>query len=152
MTHPRPLIREDPDAVSPVIATILMVAITVVLAAVLYAMVSGVLNPVGSGPRVMGVSVTKTANGANWSLAIVSTPMGLLLSAVRLTIIHPAGGTELSKAFNALSFTVDRAVFVGSGTTVAVGDRLLIDAARYPTGFQVQVVDVGTILFTTTFG
>ncbi|NYT12855.1 MAG: type IV pilin, partial [Methanomassiliicoccales archaeon] len=33
--------RKDSRAVSPVIATILMVAITVVLAAVLYVMVSG---------------------------------------------------------------------------------------------------------------
>ncbi|HKW42814.1 MAG TPA: archaellin/type IV pilin N-terminal domain-containing protein, partial [Thermoplasmata archaeon] len=34
------IIRKDEGAVSPVIATILMVAITVVLAAVLYVMVS----------------------------------------------------------------------------------------------------------------
>src|SRR6266545_3454704 len=39
------IIRKDEAAVSPVIATILMVAITVVLAAVLYVMVSGL--PVG---------------------------------------------------------------------------------------------------------
>ena len=43
------IIRKDEQAVSPVIATILMVAITVVLAAVLYVMVSGLIggqNPV----------------------------------------------------------------------------------------------------------
>ncbi len=38
-------IRKDSDAVSPVIATILMVAITVVLAAVLYVMVIGFVPP-----------------------------------------------------------------------------------------------------------
>ncbi|MEE9116034.1 MAG: archaellin/type IV pilin N-terminal domain-containing protein, partial [Thermoplasmata archaeon] len=40
-------IRKDEEGVSPVIATILMVAITVVLAAVLYIMVIG-LAPTGS--------------------------------------------------------------------------------------------------------
>ncbi len=38
------IIRKDESAVSPVIATILMVAITVVLAAVLYVMVSGLIG------------------------------------------------------------------------------------------------------------
>ncbi len=38
------IIRKDDQAVSPVIATILMVAITVVLAAVLYVMVSGLIG------------------------------------------------------------------------------------------------------------
>jgi flagellin-like protein len=38
------VIHKDEAAVSPVIATILMVAITVVLAAVLYVMVSGLIT------------------------------------------------------------------------------------------------------------
>jgi flagellin-like protein len=42
-------VRKDERAVSPVIATILMVAITVVLAAVLYVMVSGLIGPTGGG-------------------------------------------------------------------------------------------------------
>ncbi|TLZ54522.1 MAG: type IV pilin, partial [Methanobacteriota archaeon] len=41
----RSVIQKDEAAVSPVIATILMVAITVVLAAVLYVMVSGLITP-----------------------------------------------------------------------------------------------------------
>ncbi|TLZ43274.1 MAG: type IV pilin, partial [Methanobacteriota archaeon] len=49
----RHIIREDDDAVSPVIATILMVAITVVLAAVLYVMVSGLITGPGSTPQSM---------------------------------------------------------------------------------------------------
>src|SRR5207249_8605391 len=54
-----PLIRKDETAVSPVIATILMVAITVVLAAVLYVMVSGLITPVGGNtPLVTFSSVT----------------------------------------------------------------------------------------------
>lgn len=66
-------IRKDSEAVSPVIATILMVAITVVLAAVLYVMVLGFGGtsvttpaatyskaPVTNGEQVNVVSITKT--------------------------------------------------------------------------------------------
>src|SRR5207245_5580332 len=62
------IIRKDEAAVSPVIATILMVAITVVLAAVLYVMVSGLLTPTGQGPRVMGVNIGRSGDGTNWTL------------------------------------------------------------------------------------
>src|SRR5438445_3608655 len=50
------IIRKDEAAVSPVIATILMVAITVVLAAVLYVMVSGLLTPTGDGQGMRLIS------------------------------------------------------------------------------------------------
>src|SRR5512137_1388558 len=66
-------IRKDSEAVSPVIATILMVAITVVLAAVLYVMVLGFGGtsvttpaatyskaPVTNGEQINIVSITKT--------------------------------------------------------------------------------------------
>jgi flagellin-like protein len=66
-------IRKDSEAVSPVIATILMVAITVVLAAVLYVMVLGFggtstttpaatysKQTVSGGQRINIVSITKT--------------------------------------------------------------------------------------------
>src|SRR5438034_11348083 len=70
------IIRKDEAAVSPVIATILMVAITVVLAAVLYVMVSGLLTPTGQGPRVMGVNIWRSGDGTNWTLLITTTPTG----------------------------------------------------------------------------
>src|SRR5205809_6175098 len=59
------VIRKDEAAVSPVIATILMVAITVVLAAVLYVMVSGLISPVsGNKPLVTFSSVTQSSGNA----------------------------------------------------------------------------------------
>jgi flagellin-like protein len=66
-------IRKDFEAVSPVIGTILMVAITVVLAAVLYVMVVGIggtsshtpiaaysKNTITNGQKITIVSITKT--------------------------------------------------------------------------------------------
>src|SRR5437667_3799247 len=66
------VIRKDETAVSPVIATILMVAITVVLAAVLYVMVSGLITPVGGNkPLVTFSSVTKV-NAVTWTFSVAS--------------------------------------------------------------------------------
>jgi len=70
-------IRKDAEAVSPVIATILMVAITVVLAAVLYVMVLGFG---GTSTQTPTSSITKStvSNGVKYTFAPMSkdTPWG----------------------------------------------------------------------------
>src|SRR3989442_81026 len=72
------LIREDESAVSPVIATILMVAITVVLAAVLYVMVTGLLTgPGASKPQVTVASPTGITNGFQFAVAAASQSKAL---------------------------------------------------------------------------
>src|SRR5438046_8352758 len=64
------IIKNDEAAVSPVIATILMVAITVVLAAVLYVMVSGLITPVGGNkPLVTFSAVTQSSGNATIAVA-----------------------------------------------------------------------------------
>ncbi len=64
------LIRKDERAVSPVIATILMVAITVVLAAVLYVMVSGLIGGGASArPKVTFGAATGITNGYTFQVA-----------------------------------------------------------------------------------
>jgi flagellin-like protein len=71
--------------VSPIIATILLVAITVVLAAVLYILVSTVIPPTGGGPIEIGFgteapSTCTTAAGATlntYVLPIASATSGL---------------------------------------------------------------------------
>jgi flagellin-like protein len=66
----RPIIRKDEKGVSPVIATILMVAITVVLAAVLYVMVTGLLSGPGATiPRVTFGSPEVITNGFKFQVA-----------------------------------------------------------------------------------
>ena len=68
-------IRKDDEAVSPVIAVILMVAITVVLAGVLYVWVSGF----GTGGST-GVSISKTKDDKTsyWKINIVKVSGGSL--------------------------------------------------------------------------
>jgi len=145
----RPAIRYDRQAVSPVIATILLVAITVVLAAVLYVMVSGLLTPAGNGPQIMGVVLSKTGDGKNWSLEIASTPLGLSPATVHLQLIAPGGQTAVYKTFSTLNWPADGAVYFGNGTAIVAGDRLLVDAVRYPTDYQVLISST-TILYSGT--
>jgi len=143
--------RLDDRAVSPVIATILLVAITVVLAGVLYIMLSGLLIPGQSGPRVLGIALTKSGDGKNWTLTVVSTPQGLTQSEALLTIYAPNGSVMLSKNFLVLVFSTDGAAFIGTGSAVAVGDRLLVDTARYGTRYEVQIADATSVLYSAAF-
>ena len=143
------IIRKDEGAVSPVIATILMVAITVVLAAVLYVMVSGLLSPTGSGPRAIGVAPSRSGDGTNWTLTFTSVPSGLTTAGTKLTIITGGGVNALgSTAFSALVYGTNKAAYVQAivGTSVGVGDRVLISTTTYPTGYTYQISDGTSIL------
>lgn len=59
-------------AVSPIIATILIVAITVVLAATLYAVIGGYGGLIGKSTPTAGVSVTTSGNTATVTINSVS--------------------------------------------------------------------------------
>ena len=142
----RPLLRRDRDAVSAVIATILLVAMTVVLAAVLYIMVSGLFTSTGTGPQIMGVAVSKTTDGTNWTLQIVSTPLGLTPAMVHLQLVAPNGTSIVYKTFSALNWVADGASYMGSGTSIRAGDQLFVDVARFPLNYQVMI-SASTILY-----
>ncbi len=146
------IIRKDEQAVSPVIATILMVAITVVLAAVLYVMVSGLLVGPTGGPQAMGITRQLSPNGANWTLLITSTPTGLSTSGTMLTIVSPGGATVLAAtAFSALVYATNGAVFQSDGdSTVEAAESLLINASTYPTTYSVRIVGPSGVLYAAT--
>src|SRR3989449_11652535 len=59
------------------------------------AIISGM--PWTTGPRVMGVNITTSGDGTNWTLLITSTPTGLTTSAVKLTITTSGGLTSRSE-------------------------------------------------------
>ena len=140
------------DAVSPVIATILMVAITVVLAAVLYVMVSGLLGGTGDTVTTMGVDKGKSGDGTRWILTIVDTPSGLTTGGTFIEIFKPDGSINLTKTdFAALDLTGEGAEFSGDGdTTVEVGERVLLSATWYAIGSKVQISDGTRILWSGT--
>ena len=88
--------------VSPIIATILLVAITVVLAAVLYVLVSGLTKGGSSTPYSLGITAISggaSGSGANWfdSLALSPTS-GLTTSQFGFSVTTPGGGTVANAA------------------------------------------------------
>jgi len=110
-----------------------------------------------TGPRVMGVNIGISGDGTNWTLLITSTPTGLTTSAVKLTITTSANLTALGPtAFSALtsgSWSTNHAQFVGTGgTTIVVGDRLLISTTAYPSGYSVQIADSQGVLYSHALG
>jgi len=110
-------------------------------------MVSGLISPSGSGPQIMGVAVSKTTDGTNWTLQIVSTPLGLTPAMVHLQLVAPNGTSIVYKTFSALNWVADGASYTGTGTSIRAGDRLFVDVVRFPLDYQV-VISSSTVLYT----
>ncbi len=94
--HPR-WGRKSKRAVSPIIATILLVAITVVLAAVLYILISGLTKGPGNTPLGSALAVGSASEGVNGSantftFAVVSASGGLTLNNLQFQVQNPSGG------------------------------------------------------------
>ena len=105
--------------------------------------------PTNNGPRAIGLFVARSSDGTNWTLTLTSVPSGLSTSVTRLTLISPGGQTALGPtAFAVLSYSADRVAYSQAqpSSTVGVGDRLLISAATYPTGYTYQISDGTSIL------
>ena len=89
--------RRNARGVSPIIATILLVAITVVLAAVLYVLVSGLTKTGVSTPYELGMGETSaTGSGTNYTIVVSMSPTtGLTTSLFGLKIVT-VGGTTMT--------------------------------------------------------
>ncbi|MGQ0796266.1 MAG: archaellin/type IV pilin N-terminal domain-containing protein [Methanobacteriota archaeon] len=141
-------LRRSAHAVSPVVGTILLVAMTVILAATLYVALSGVLAPIPSGPQAMGVAIARSTDGTNWTLTVVWAPPGLSPDVVRLSVVSLTGDLVLTKALADIAYGADGAAYVPSdGAGIGAGDRVLLDASRYPRNFDVVISDATAVLF-----
>ncbi len=87
-------IRKDAAAVSPVIATILMVAITVVLAAVLYVMVLG-FGGTSNTPNVQILSKTSVTSGYKVALTSPTSTAKWIDVQVQLTQVNGTSSWNL---------------------------------------------------------
>jgi len=139
------IIRKDEEAVSPVIATILMVAITVVLAAVLYVMVSGLLGPgtttkpvitfgavtLGSGTATFAIADTSQAvSYSNYKVNLkVNTTFGSA-KALAASGTQTAMGTILGDAYTVTYQDV------GGDNTVNAGDQFTVGGLQSQTTYQ----------------
>jgi len=110
------VIRKDEEAVSPVIATILMVAITVVLAAVLYVMVSGLITPVGGNKPLVTFSAVSQASG-NATISVAGASQAVSPSNYKVNLaVGTLTGTAIAMPTTSGLF----ATVVVSGTTYRI--------------------------------
>ncbi len=124
-------IRKDAEGVSPVIATILMVAITVVLAAVLYVMVLGFGTGGTSTPSISFTSrvAVTSPDGYKWS---VTSPTSEV-SWTDLTIVLQTGANSATWS------TASQSSLTGTGVqTQPLGAQTL-----GTTSFYLNVTDMG---------
>jgi flagellin-like protein len=144
--------RKETDGVSPVIATILMVAITVVLAAVLYVMVLGIGGP-GTTVPAIGTTKGSTATTITWTITAIGSGASVLKADVfvQLKNINVAtfniSSVTLLTATGTQGFTYASAA---GGNYLSVGDIFSVTRATtgaagpsYPTGSTLTLVTAG---------
>ena len=136
-------LRRNAEAVSPVIATILMVAITVVLAAVLYVMVMGFSQ--GGGANTPSAAMSKTpGTTANTNRITLISVTSTTVKPTDITIIVTGGATAAVVS----GWTKSGATYLGAGdyfwvnSTIA-GTSYLITLRYIPTSNS-----MGTLTFT----
>ena len=130
------------EGVSPVIAVILLVAITVVLASVVYIMVSNmvIVNPQGVGQ----LSATYQHTGANWTISITTAAPGLAMQDVLFQTRGLSGTFVISPVLlkDYPGFTDE--VPVGQ---LSPSDSLTIPYATHPSGSTFTFMNGQTVLF-----
>lgn len=129
------VIRKDEQAVSPVIATILMVAITVVLAAVLYVMVTGLLaGPGATRPQVTFGQATAVSNGFTFDVAGVSQTKPAANFRVAMSVNGTSAGTAvaLAASMSLGGYTITWSDLGGEGD-VTSGDTFRVTRTPFPT-------------------
>ena len=148
--------RRKDSAVSPVIATILMVAITVVLAAVLYVMVGGFTHNPGTANSV-GMSPTNETYG--WNVQIVKVSSSTLpISSITYSLTATNGTTIVSGSFSGATFsstnpTAKGVYLIYSGTAptdLGVAQTIVIYHEGAASGSTLQLFDGNSELGTIT--
>src|SRR5437016_13387345 len=100
------VIREEEASVSPVIATILMVAITVVLAAVLYVMVSGLITPVGGNKPLVTFSAVDQ-NLGNATIGVAGASQSVSPSNYKVNLmVNTTTGTAIAMPTTGGAFAI----------------------------------------------
>ena len=141
-------------AVSAIIGTILIVAITVVLAATLYAVLGGFGGLIGKPTPTASMSVSVSGTGAsgslfNYTLTFTSVSSALVISDVQVKIVE-SSGSVYSQTFNAPASSTDS--FVASSPITGSGYDFSAIGLTTPTGgmnFNTEIfISAGTVSIT----
>ena len=150
--------------VSPVIATILMVAITVVLASAVYLMVSGYIGTGPKGPTAMSFTYTVNPNNdvitvASGSISISDAqPMTITITyngntaSATITQLSANVNNNISKSFSGLGFLVY--IYAVHDNTFEAGDTITLYTSAnqpLPPGTSITIVYNGNTILSHTF-
>jgi len=144
--------RRNEEAVSPVIATILMVAITVVLAAVLYVLV---LQLIQVQPNIGAIVLDKGGTSNNWTLKVVGITGAAQapLADIFILVQNPDSSIALSsRALDGLTpgeyFNGVRYIDAMVAGYLNVGDSFTLDKSLFESGTTVSLFDsIGTTIY-----
>ncbi len=132
----KPILVSDREAVSPVIATILLVAITVILAAVLYVVAMGIFSSHSAPADFLGVSLD-SSSGVDWVLTFVSVTGTPSQNGTFLMLKAGNGTTELQATLFQLETPVKGVRYIPAQSArdvLSVGDQVRMPLATYPSG------------------
>jgi len=116
--------------VSPVIATILMVAITVVLASAVYLMVSGYIGTSPSKPVAVSITPSQLSNGTEF--LVTSGNMSITSSSPLIITISNATGTWTFTINGLPATTTYKGTYTGTGSpTYNVNAWVYLGATGY---------------------
>lgn len=137
--HYMATMRRDDEAVSPVIATVLLLAITVMLSGMVFILMQGALNTAEKAPPQMTVSVRSLDNGYH-IVRITSLDQTLDPARVSFSLQEPGGDSNTSFA----GYVNDAEVYSVVGSNISFHDRdasYSISAGDY---FVIHSEEIGT--------
>ena len=146
----RKLMKND-RAVSPVIAVILMVAITVVLAATVYVWVSGFSGGQGAAAKTISLASNGVEDSSfERTFTVASATSGMKWQDVTFTV----DGTALTFVTTAPTDGQIRAGGEAADATVNAGDQITIDLAASGQGATLRVLDsqANSVIYTLSMG
>ncbi len=127
--------KREEDAVSPVIATILMVAITVVLAAVLYVMVIGMGEGGGNIETPMGLT-QQGKTTTNVTLLVASAPTDAMIYGTSVSLTKSGTPTPVTNITVFNSAAVQVAWYNGVSWVVGGGGN---DVEAFKAGTTIRI-------------
>jgi flagellin-like protein len=142
------ILHEEDNAVSPIIATILLIAITVVLAATLYSVIGGYTSYLGSTTPTASLTVTdlNTQTDSSYMIYVSSvSPNGnISLSNVNLLVTNGTGtvseinlgfasksGSSTASMGSVWNITVSAGNYLGENPVITVKSTLGIQTISY---------------------
>ena len=121
------IINKEDKAVSPIIATILLIAITVVLAATLYTVLGGFTKGLSSGNPTASISFNEVSP-YNYSLSVNSISGNVSLSSVVLQVYN---GTATGSINLGTAGTKGAIILSGATSNNQIGYNISTGGSRY---------------------